>query len=267
MLVSAANTAFSTNNSSQDQISISTGILLPIMDALPVAAPPLVIEEPDSGGETSPPRILRKQVSFDCLYIREHPVILGDHPSTSVDGPPLTLDWKATHTYQVDVDQYEIESKDLRRAGVQLRMPADVRREKILASAPEQMKDFRQVARELRKVKSQRAQSIAMQEFEGVQVFVESAARKWRRWRDKRRADSAEEPAALWLKRWQQDKQMPKSVTSCYCPAKNSALSRSKVAVCPNSSDIDSSYSTTVTAATDATTGSALDSQDEGAGD
>jgi hypothetical protein len=156
---------------------------------------------------------MKKSVSFNCLHIREYPVILGDHPSTS-SGLPVTLDWNSIHSYDIPVDQYEQDA--VRRAGVQLRMPPQVRQELIQdtdgastdynnnSSDNSQPEEFRQVTKNLQKIKHQRAQTIAMQDFEGIQVFCESAARKWKRWKSKGISDP--EPAAVWLKQWQQEK-------------------------------------------------------------
>jgi hypothetical protein len=159
-----------------------------------------------------------KHVCFDRLHIREYPVILGDHPATS-SGLPVTLDWTATNSYQLEVNQYE--NAVVRRAKLELRMPPEVRRELIChddatcSSAPlHEPEEMRRVAKDMRRIKGQRAHSIAMQEFESLFVFMESVGRKWKRWRDSWNDDVDQDPAAIWLQQWQKEKKLQQETST-----------------------------------------------------
>lgn len=67
--------------------------------------------DPNSSSKHVP----KKSVSFSTVNIREHQVILGDHPCTS-DSLPLSLGWAHTEEQRVmDVDTYEIIRSSHRR--------------------------------------------------------------------------------------------------------------------------------------------------------
>lgn len=48
----------------------------------------------------------RRQVRFNAVQVREHALIIGDHPWP--DEYPLSLDWKHTSPMHYDVDEYEL---------------------------------------------------------------------------------------------------------------------------------------------------------------
>lgn len=182
----------------------------------------IIVEEPESLDDCNAPspiplgRVV-KRVSFDRLHVREYPVILGDHPATT-SGLPVTLDWNVSNSYQVEVNKYEQRSTR-RRAGLELRMPPSVRREILHGTCADKElihpEDMKRVTKEVKRIKVQRANTIAMQEFESLHVFFESAARKWRRWRNSWSEDVIEEPAAVWLKKWQAEKKGGPGIVSC----------------------------------------------------
>ena len=89
--------------------------------------PPLVESlEDEEGGEKEPSlaryhgssskhTMPKKSVSFSTVNIREHQVIVGDHPYTS-DSLPLSLGWAhAEEPRVVDIDTYEIIRSSHRR--------------------------------------------------------------------------------------------------------------------------------------------------------
>ena len=61
----------------------------------------------------------RKSVSFSIISIREHALIIGDHPYCTT-GLPVSLDWGSSKTHVVDVDEYE-KIRPQRRSGVQMK--------------------------------------------------------------------------------------------------------------------------------------------------
>ena len=61
----------------------------------------------------------RKSVSFSIISIREHALMIGDHPYCTT-GLPLSLDWGSSKTHVVDIDEYE-KIRPQRRSGVQMK--------------------------------------------------------------------------------------------------------------------------------------------------
>ena len=57
-------------------------------------------------GSTSSSSCHKKHVSFTALHIREHSVILGDHPCCTA-GFPVTLDWTVEKEQCWDLEEYE----------------------------------------------------------------------------------------------------------------------------------------------------------------
>jgi hypothetical protein len=127
--------------------------------------------------------ISKKHVSFHQIEIREHPRILGDHPSVS-RGPPLALDWydeKAGNTIVVELDQYEESRSPQRRNKLDLLLP-DSQRETILKEeAGVTMRELVMAAKEANKVKRMRRKTNDSAHLEQKQVFMESVGRKFQR--------------------------------------------------------------------------------------
>jgi len=62
----------------------------------------------------------RKSVSFSILEIREHALIIGDHPYCTT-GLPLSLDWgHSRQTHVLNIDEYE-GRRAHRRSGINLK--------------------------------------------------------------------------------------------------------------------------------------------------
>jgi hypothetical protein len=62
----------------------------------------------------SPPEMPR--VGFGSIEIREHALVLGDHPDCS-NGPPVQLGWECQHTTFQHLDDYEFSRRPRRHKG------------------------------------------------------------------------------------------------------------------------------------------------------
>lgn len=60
----------------------------------------------------------RKKVTFHQVEIFELPITLGDNPSVSSGGPPMTLDWNMLRKSVHDLNIYEVERSVERRESV-----------------------------------------------------------------------------------------------------------------------------------------------------
>jgi hypothetical protein len=86
----------------------------------------------------------KKHVSFTELHIREHEVVLGDHPCCAF-GLPVALGWEVQSESIVPVDEYEA-NRQRRRSRDEMRLSTDDRRA-LLADITEG--DLRRVQRKL----------------------------------------------------------------------------------------------------------------------
>ena len=86
----------------------------------------------------------KKHVSFAALHIRNHSVILGDHPCCTV-GLPITLDWTVESEISVDLEAYEA-TRERRRSRPEMILSVDDRHA-LLSDMPEG--DLRRVQRKL----------------------------------------------------------------------------------------------------------------------
>jgi hypothetical protein len=64
-------------------------------------------------------------VDWSTVQIHSHEVMLGDNPSVS-SGPPLGIEWKASYSRKLTVDEYE-ERSPPHRSPEDLRLPKAVR--------------------------------------------------------------------------------------------------------------------------------------------
>ncbi len=71
-----------------------------------------------------------KRVSFATVQINEHPCIVGDNPSVS-SGVPLAIDWRSSHSESILLDKYEELRQNDRRFLHELKVPSDVRWERL----------------------------------------------------------------------------------------------------------------------------------------
>lgn len=86
-----------------------------------------ITEESSVCSLPSSPKMMRKTVKFGSLRIREHAVVLGDHPCCSA-GCPLELGWEHESETELAVDDYET-SRSERRSRKELRTTWLERRE------------------------------------------------------------------------------------------------------------------------------------------
>jgi hypothetical protein len=88
----------------------------------------------------------KKRVSFAALHIRNHSVILGDHPCCTV-GLPVTLDWTVESEISVDLEAYEA-TRERRRSRPEMLLSVDDRNTLLSDMA---QGDLRRVQRKLHK--------------------------------------------------------------------------------------------------------------------
>lgn len=69
---------------------------------------------------------LQKHVSFTAINIREHSVVLGDHPCCTI-GLPVALGWEVQHESSQSLDDYEA-SRPSRRSRQDMRLSLTDRR-------------------------------------------------------------------------------------------------------------------------------------------
>ena len=90
---------------------------------------------------------IKKRVSFAALHIRNHSVILGDHPCCTM-GLPVTLDWTVESEISVDLEAYEA-TRERRRSRPEMVLSVDDRHALLSDNIPQG--DLRRVQRKLHK--------------------------------------------------------------------------------------------------------------------
>jgi hypothetical protein len=125
-------------------------------------------------------RTTRQNVHFSTLEIFDHPIILGDSPSTS-EGPPLMIDWKCIGSIQLTVNAYEV-SRGPRRVRRELVVPRYVR-EKRLRDVGYSRKELRVAAESVLEAQYTREMN-ARKSAAGRKVdeTAELISRKLRKW-------------------------------------------------------------------------------------
>eukprot|EP00546_Thalassionema_frauenfeldii_P012949 CAMPEP_0178921056 /NCGR_PEP_ID=MMETSP0786-20121207/15341_1 /TAXON_ID=186022 /ORGANISM="Thalassionema frauenfeldii, Strain CCMP 1798" /LENGTH=185 /DNA_ID=CAMNT_0020595177 /DNA_START=227 /DNA_END=784 /DNA_ORIENTATION=- len=94
----------------------------------------------------------KRKVSFSNLHIREHSVILGDHPCCEM-GLPITLGWDIANESSSTIDEHEKEKKPPRR------LSFDERQEMLALSSDECRRAQRKLSRERRCKQNNREQA------------------------------------------------------------------------------------------------------------
>ena len=79
----------------------------------------------DSSSSGNPDPLLKRNVSFHTMEIREYGVVLGDNPSCS-SGPPVQLAWNPHDSTKLRIDDYE-EHRPPRRDRAEMLMSYNVR--------------------------------------------------------------------------------------------------------------------------------------------
>ena len=98
-----------------------------------------------------------KKVSWDCVAIYDHAMILGDNPSVSW-GVPVTIEWAPYHHVILPIDDYEKGRLQLRREKNELVLQCALR-EDIVRAAGSPRSEMREVCAVVKHVQKQRQQS------------------------------------------------------------------------------------------------------------
>jgi len=72
----------------------------------------------------------RSSISYKNVVINEFAYTTGDNPCVS-SGPPVSMEWDSHHTESINLDEYEELRKGDRRLVHMLKMPKDVRIDKL----------------------------------------------------------------------------------------------------------------------------------------
>ena len=134
--------------------------------------------EAEERSRTQPERV----VSFDCIQIREYCLCLGDNP-VAKGGPPLSLGWKHGPTMTFKVDDYE-EARFASpgeagpRVSAELLIPANIRFKLIRTHTNATKEEIRVTINDMKRIRSERKTSFALQEFENMIIAFESMREK-----------------------------------------------------------------------------------------
>jgi hypothetical protein len=125
-------------------------------------------------------RTTRENVRFSTLEIFDHPIILGDNPSTSC-GPPLMIDWECIGSFQLSVDEYEA-SRGPRRVKQTLVVPRYVR-EEWLREAGYARSELEAAVQSVLKARHSREanarKGVAGQKMDETAALISRKLRKW----------------------------------------------------------------------------------------
>jgi hypothetical protein len=123
--------------------------------------------------------IVKRQVAFGVIEIREYSRCLGDHPVAS-KGPPMAIDWRYREAGSFGLDDYE-SSKPTARTHSEFMVPGSTRSRILKEHAGVTHAEIKAKMSEMNQVKHERKMSIAMQEFEEWTIAYESLKRKLKR--------------------------------------------------------------------------------------
>lgn len=90
-----------------------------------------VAKQTDSVGQSfdsRPGRRKTRLVQFESVEIRSYPIVLGDNPSVSGGGPPVSIGWEHDSVTKQSVDNHENEKADSGKPGEAEKIPAHTRR-------------------------------------------------------------------------------------------------------------------------------------------
>lgn len=121
---------------------------------------------------------MTKSVNFAHVFIREYPMILGDHPGSK--GLPVTLAWKHQAEESIDVDIYEFMRSRSRRPRKKLGLKKDYRRE-YLSSLGYMPSEFVSVLMEIGAIKESRKQNSGIENMDVFDNLVSGSGKafKW----------------------------------------------------------------------------------------
>jgi hypothetical protein len=115
------------------------------------------------------------RIQFTTVTIREYPVTIGDNPA-SRSGPALTIDWN--HDTEVTIPLVDYENQRApRRKGGEMIIPAPMR-EDLLHAAGFSRLEIHQGTKSVRTARVQRRRTYETLQWEPVQAWSETVARK-----------------------------------------------------------------------------------------
>ena len=117
----------------------------------------------------------KRGVGFGVIRLCEHPILLGDNPGGN-RGPPLTIDWYAQDTYEMDIEEYEGE-RPPRRNQSQLSLPESVRKD-ILKKCGYSRNEIVEQTKPVNQARQRRKATVQSAKLEGIQELMEKVSRK-----------------------------------------------------------------------------------------
>jgi hypothetical protein len=122
-----------------------------------------------------------RAVSFDRVEIREYARCLGNNPATT-QGPPLSIDWAYNEVGTFRLEEYE-ENHPPRRIAKRMLVPSYMREEILLDQTNTTKRQINDTIKAIRVDRNRRQVCVAMQEFEGWHIRMETIRRRLRRCR------------------------------------------------------------------------------------
>lgn len=126
----------------------------------------------------SPKTRTRRGVTFATVEIREHPIIVGDHPGVK-RGVPLSIGWESVNQILLDLDRYEAVRVRHRRPVQAMRMAAE-HREFILRALGYTREEILRGQLSADEVRQRRRKTNGNLPLDGVHEIMESTSRKLR---------------------------------------------------------------------------------------
>jgi hypothetical protein len=121
----------------------------------------------------------RRSVEFGSIEIRQHGLVLGDHPDCSY-GPPVQLGWECQEKTLQNVDDYEF-SRRPRRHRSNLAINYYTRKDLLMNGLGMSEQEVKAATRQVSKDKMRRALTRTFLPLHRVEDVVESSRRKVRR--------------------------------------------------------------------------------------
>uniref|UniRef100_A0A7S2HF07 Uncharacterized protein n=1 Tax=Helicotheca tamesis TaxID=374047 RepID=A0A7S2HF07_9STRA len=115
-------------------------------------------------------------VSFSLVKIREHSIVLGDHPDCS-EGPPLSIGWEYNEKENLDIGSYESQ-RGKRRTRYELILSCKERRTILSKIVGLSAKEIVAAEIEVMKAKEQREKAAKLKLSEKASRVFGSAGKK-----------------------------------------------------------------------------------------
>lgn len=121
-------------------------------------------------------------VKFDYIQVRSYDITLGDNPTCSA-GPPVTLDWRYDEMEPISLESYEKGKSRPPRKMYQMHMVSKQRSDLLKANAGISDDEMNYVIETLRRIKKERNATRNTLCCFKIEDALESAKRKWQRYR------------------------------------------------------------------------------------